>query len=64
MLKQYIKLFALINAFFLFYALGITWEKSQVDSGTGYYGGFFCLDVFAGNVIFSRFIWVLFICKN
>ena len=41
MLKQYIKLFALINAFFLFYALGITWEKSQVDSGTGYYGGFF-----------------------
>lgn len=41
MLKQYIKLFVLINAFFLFYAIGITWEKSQVDSGTGYYGGFF-----------------------
>lgn len=41
MIKQYIKLFVLINTFFLFYALGITWEKSQVDPGTGYYGGFF-----------------------
>ena len=41
MVKQYIKLFIIINAFFLFYALGITWEKSQVTPGTGYYGGFF-----------------------
>lgn len=41
MVKQYIKLFVLINAFFLFYALGIAWEKSQVDPGAGYYGGFF-----------------------
>lgn len=41
MVKQYIKLFVLINAFFLFYALGITWEKSQVAPGAGYYGGFF-----------------------
>lgn len=41
MVKQYIKLFIIINAFFLFYVLGITWEKSQVTPGTGYYGGFF-----------------------
>ncbi len=41
MVKQYIKFFVLINAFFLFYALGITWEKAQVYPGTGYYGGFF-----------------------
>ena len=41
MVKQYIKLSVIINAFFLFYALGITWEKSQVASWDVYYGGFF-----------------------
>lgn len=40
MLKQYVKLSVLINIFFLFYALGIAWEESQVSLGS-YYGGFF-----------------------
>lgn len=39
MLKQYIKLFAIVNVFFVFYTLGIILEKSQ--SSGGYYGGFF-----------------------
>ena len=52
MVKQYIKLFISINAFFLFYALGITWEKSQVASGAGYYGGFFAWSFLVATFFF------------
>lgn len=50
MLKQYIKLFAVINVFFLIYVLGIAWEEAQ--SSGGYYGGFFAFSFFPALFFF------------
>lgn len=42
MTKQYVKLAVITSVFFLFYALGITWEEASAETEY-YYGGFFNL---------------------